>query len=85
MSAPDAGAAGTTHAAAAPGGVKVGDMFGYPTNFSAHYDVGKELGRGTFGIAYEGTKKVRSASLSARARVRACVLAGRSDRCGKPD
>merc|ERR1712188_169781 len=38
-------------------GGKVGDMFGYPTNFDDHYDTGKELGRGTFGTTYLCTKK----------------------------
>ncbi len=38
-------------------GKGVGDMFGYPTDFDAHYDTGKELGRGTFGTTYLCTKK----------------------------
>merc|ERR1712188_3114 len=43
-------------------GGKVGDMFGYPTNFDDHYDTGKELGRGTFGTTYLCSKKNPTAS-----------------------
>jgi len=43
------------------GGSKVGDMFGYPTNFDDLYDTGKELGRGTFGTTYLCTKRKESA------------------------
>lgn len=56
----EADAKGASPAYAKGGDVRLGDVFKYPTNFDALFDVGKELGRGTFGTTYECKFKDKS-------------------------
>jgi len=60
------GGGGGSAPASGKGKAGAGDMFGYPTNFDALYNTGKELGRGTFGTTYLCTKKNPAPGSSAK-------------------